>query len=94
MNNRNWAFLFSLVGLFVFGGLILGYGYVGFWVLAPQVSHTAAQSPSQYVQTYLVVGAIGTVISVAILAKLILTREKGHIAKTDTVPSTAELSNS
>jgi Kef-type K+ transport system membrane component KefB len=94
MSTRNWAYLASLAGLFVFGVLILGYGFVGYWVLPPQVSHTAENTPSQYVQTYFVVGVIGTVISVAILAKLILTRKKGHIAKTDTVPSTAELSNS
>jgi nitrate reductase gamma subunit len=94
MSSRNWTYLASVAGLFIFGVLILGYGFVGYWVLPPQVSHTAENSPSQYVQAFLVVGSTGTVISAAILAKLVLTREKAKVAKTDTTPSAAERSNS
>lgn len=79
MSSRRWAYLASVVGLLIFGGVVLGYGYVGFWILPPHglpVSHTAENAPSQYVETYLVVGVIGTALSLGILGRLILTGKK------------------
>jgi len=78
MTPRKWAYLASIAGLFIFGVLILGLGYVGYWLIPSGVSHTAEHPPSEYVNAYLAVGVMGTAVSLGILGRLALTDKKNR----------------
>ena len=81
MSIRNWAYLVSLLGLFIFFVLIFGLGVIVPYMGTPQRNVAEEQSLSQSTQPYFMVGGIGSLISWAILAVLILTRRRGHVVR-------------
>ena len=79
MSGRNWAYLGSVVGLFIFLVLIFGLGVVLPYTVTPQRSLAEVQSLSQSTQPYFMVGGMGTLLFGAVLALLILTRRRGKV---------------